>query len=691
MTQTPTDRRHLPMAGLTHGNRNPVTCHLRCGDACSFTPPNTTDNDYFRDVATRALSRRRTLGLAGAGAVALGVAATTASPAAARPGRRIAGKPGGKYPHTKPTKPGKPPRSRLLFTPVAPQPADTDSVGVPAGYSWDTIVRWGDPILPGAPAFDASNQTQESAEGQFGYNCDYLDIIETNSKGTRALLVANHEYTNEEIMFPPDADPETVVRVALASHGMSVVELRRAKRGDAWSYVPGAAKNRRITAETPFTFDGPVRGSALLRTAEDPRGVTVRGTLNNCAGGTTPWGTVLSGEENFNQYFLAAGTDVRESRYGLGPTQDTRGWRNVDERFDATSEGYRNEPHRFGWIVEVDPTDPTSTPVKHTAMGRFKHEGANVIVNEDGHVVAYMGDDERFDYVYRFVSRKKIRKGNSPGARRHNLTLLSEGDLSVAKFIGDGLEDGVSDGIGRWLPLTRAGRSMVAGMSLEEVLVFTRLAADKAGATKMDRPEDVEPNLVNGHIYVACTNNTDRGKAGKEGPTEPNPRNANKDGHVVEMIPHKGDHTDERFRWNLLLICGDPGTAGTYFGGYEGPVSPISCPDNVAFDSVGNLWVSTDGQPSSTSRCDALFKVPVTGPQRGRVQQFLSVPAGAETCGPVIRDTDGEGSVFVAVQHPGDGGTWEAPTSFFPDYVSGSPGRGELKGPRPSVIQVRRR
>ena len=205
--------------------------------------------------------------------------------------------------------------------------------------------------------------------------------------------------------------------------------------------------------------------------------------MNNCAGGTTPWGTVLSGEENFNQYFRATGTDVKETRYGLSATQDARNWRSIDPRWDATTADYAHEPNRFGWVVEVDPSDPTSTPVKHTAMGRFKHEGANVIVNRDGHVVAYMGDDERFDYLYRFVSRDRMQPGKSSRARRHNLTLLSEGDLSVARYAGDGLDDGVSDGTGEWIPLTRGGRSMVPGFSVEEVLVYTRLAADAVQPT----------------------------------------------------------------------------------------------------------------------------------------------------------------------------------------------------------------
>ncbi|RYC03316.1 PhoX family protein [Nocardioides zhouii] len=657
----------LPMAGKTHGNRSAVTCHLRCGDACSVAAPNTTETSYFRDVAATALSRRSVVGT-GVTVAALAAMSTT-SPAAAVPGGAAPGRP-----------------RQLPFTPIDPPARTLDAMRVPVGYRWDAILRWGDPILPGAPAFDPANQTPEAQAAQFGYNNDYLDIIETSRAGTSALLVCNHEYTNENIMFPVGTPAETLIRTVWAAHGMSVVELTRRKRGDVWTYVPGARLNRRITLDTLFTVDGPAAGSPLLMTKADPTGRSVRGTMNNCAGGTTPWGTVLSGEENFNQYFKATGgaSTTPEGRYGLGAGGDGRNWRSVDPRWDATTADYKNEPNRFGWIVEVDPTDPTSTPVKHTAMGRFKHEGANVIVNSDGHVVAYMGDDERFDYVYRFVSRDTMRPGNSPKARAHNLQLLSNGDLSVARFTGDGLADGVSDGTGEWIPLTRGGVSVVPGFTTEQVLIYTRLAADAVKPTKMDRPEDVEPSLHSGRIYVACTNNTSRTALQVD---EPNPRPANKDGHVVEMIPTDGNHTVDTFSWNLILICGSPG-AGTYFGGYTGPVSPISCPDNVAFDSEGNLWISTDGQPSSIGLNDGLFKVPVEGPERGRVQQFLAVPAGAETCGPVIHDL--EGSVFVAVQHPGEDGSYAAPQSRFPDYVPGgsTPAAGQFAGPRPSVVQV---
>jgi len=683
VTVAPEHRRDLPMAlpmtGRTHGNRSAVTCRLRCGDACAKPVANTSENEYFRDVASRALGRRSVLaGMAGV-ALSATVAPGLVAPAAAAPipsGVARGGR-GGPSP--------------LRFAPIAPVAPDVDTVTVPEGFSWDPVIRWGDPILADAPVFDPLQQSPRSQAAQFGYNCDYLDVIEMNGSGTRALLVANHEYTNEEIMFPPDEDPANVVRTAWAAHGMSVVELRRRRRGKAWTYVPGARLNRRITLDTVFQMDGPAAGSELLRTAADASGRRVRGTMNNCSGGTTPWGTVLSGEENFNQYFHATGTSPEEVRYGLGEG-DEREWRTVDPRWDATTPDYANEPNRFGWVVEVDPSRPHSTPVKHTAMGRFKHEGANVVVAANGHVVAYMGDDERFDYVYRFVSRDRFRRGHGRAAARHNRHLLSHGDLSVARFSGDGLEDGVSDGVGTWIPLTRNGRSMVPGFSVDEVLVFTRLAADAVHPTKMDRPEDVQPNLHNGRVYVACTNNTDRGMPGKQGPTEPNPRPENKDGHIVEIVPRHGDHTARRFSWNLVLVCGEPGTAGTYFGGYDGAVSPIACPDNLAFDSVGNLWVATDGQPSSLGHSDGLYKVPLAGAERGHVQQFLAVPTGAETCGPVVHDQDGHGRVFVAVQHPGEDGSWEAQLSRFPDYVppQGRVPRGEFAGPRPTVVQVSR-
>jgi secreted PhoX family phosphatase len=487
-----------------------------------------------------------------------------------------------------------------------------------------------------------------------------------------------------------DANPtEEQVKIGWAAHGFSVVVVQK----DFWSgkLVPQLDRhyNRRITVTTEFAFDGPAAGSNFLKTSVDTSGRKVFGTFGNCSGGVTPWGTILSGEENFDGYFANSGPvgDARVVRYGKLSAATVRKWERFDKRFDIAKEP--NEFNRFGWVVEIDPKDPNSTPVKHTALGRFKHEACTIRVAKDGRVVAYMGDDERFDYIYKFVSSGKIKNGDSPRAREHNKKLLSDGTLYVAKFTGDSPvseidgtgklpSDGEFDGSGEWLPLVSGNKSFVEGFTAEEVYVFTRLAADKAGATKMDRPEDIEPNPHNGRVYAALTNNTDRGVlAGKEGPTEINPRVGNKHGHVLEWEEQRNDPTATRFSWKLFLLCGDPASPDTYFGGYDKTqVSPISCPDNVAFDKKGNLWISSDGNALKSN--DGLFAVPVEGKYRGRVKQFLTVPKGAETCGPVVTDD----FVLVSVQHPGEltGANADNPLSHWPD--------GGTSQPRPAVVAI---
>ncbi|HEY5882064.1 MAG TPA: alkaline phosphatase PhoX [Nakamurella sp.] len=381
--------------------------------------------------------------------------------------------------------------------------------------------------------------------------------------------------------------------------------------------APGAPRPPATMISAPAPADGPSAGAPMLRTKNDPSGITVLGTFANCSGGTTPWGTVLSGEENFQGYFRTSGAFPPDKRYGLQDKATTYGWEEVDARFDARGAGHETEPNRFGWIVELDPFRPDEPPVKHTALGRFKHEGANVMVGRSGHVAAYMGDDERFDYVYRFVSRNRMRSGTGSGARAHNKTLLSQGSLYVARFTGnspadqiDGSgslpADGAFDGTGEWLPIVVDGFSHVPGFSAEQA-----------------------------------------------------------------------------------LVCGDPADPGTYFAGFpRDRVAPISCPDNIAFDSRGDLWIATDGAPSTLGHCDGLFHMPLSGRDRGHLRQFLAVPREAETCGPVIRDA--EGTVLVAVQHPGEDGTFADQHSFFPDYVAdgAAPAPGQWRGPRPSVVQV---
>jgi secreted PhoX family phosphatase len=691
--------RRLPMAGLTRGKRSPVTCHLKCDDACARPAPNPSDGPTFREVASAVFSRRSLLRGAGAGALIMLGGALGAPAAAAAPfGSSTAGPTGSGGGAVR--GPG-----RLRFAGIAPVPADVDALTVPEGYRWATVVRWGDPLFDAAETFDAAAQTPQRQARQFGYNNDYLDLIPIPGRGDReALLVANHEYTNAPIMFPPAASAEerqNQRRVTKAAQGMAVVHVRRDAVGQPWRVVVGSRYNRRITADTPISLDGPIAGAPILRTKDDPSGTTVLGTFANCSGGTTPWGTVLSGEENFQGYFRTSGAFAADKRYGLTDKATTYGWEEVDPRFDARGAGYETEPNRFGWIVELDPFSPDQPPVKHTAMGRFKHEGANVIVGRSGHVGAYMGDDERFDYVYKFVSTNRMKSGSGSAARQANKSLLSSGSLYVARFTGnspadqiDGSgrlpADGAFDGTGEWLPIVVDGVSQVPGFNAEQALVYSRLAADQLGATRMDRPEDVQPSPVTGKVYVVCTNNIDRGKAGaKEGATEVNPRTPNRDGHIVEITEDGGDLRSRTFTWSVVLVCGDPAAAGTYFAGFPHElVAPISCPDNIAFDSRGDLWIATDGAPSTLGHNDGLFHMPLSGADRGYLRQFLAVPREAETCGPVIRDA--EGTVLVAVQHPGEEGTFAAPHSYFPDYVAqgADPGPGQWRGPRPSVVQV---
>ncbi|QFZ23865.1 PhoX family protein [Saccharothrix syringae] len=680
-SSTDRGRRLLPLLPNHPLGRSAVTCKFRCGDACAHEAPNTSGNTYFGDVVGEVVRRRgllkagAVLAVAGAGAGLVG-----AGTAAAAPHRDVdvdVDLGGGRR------------KDGLNFTAVTPN--TEDRVVVPDGYEQGVVIRWGDPVVPGAPAFDFDRQTAAAQAKQFGFNNDFCGLVPLGH-GDRWLMVSNHEYTTESAMFKgwtADTTTREQVEIAWAAHGMSVVLVERDRRSGRLVAKVDRQYNRRITLKSEFRLTGPAAGSALLKTSADPTGTLVLGTMNNCAGGVTPWGTILSGEENFNQYFANAGTVTdatakqRLSRYGLSGGASQRRWEKFDERFDVAREP--NEVNRFGWVVEVDPLDPTSTPVKHTALGRFKHEGANVIIARDGRVVAYMGDDERFDYMYKFVSDEKYKPGNSRYAREHNKKLLDKGTLYVAKFTGDSPAaevdgtgrlpaDGEFDGRGEWIPLASGDRSFVPGFTAEEVYVFTRLAADAVSPTKMDRPEDVEPNPRNRRVYAALTNNTDRGKAGKEGPTEPNPRPNNRHGHVLELEDHR-DNTATTFSWRLLLVCGDPNTADTYFGGYDkSQVSSISCPDNVAFDSRGNLWISTDGNALGSN--DGLFAVPVEGRYRGRVKQFLTVPRGAETCGPVVEDD----FVLVSVQHPGeiDGASADNPLSHWPD--------GGATQPRPAVV-----
>jgi secreted PhoX family phosphatase len=623
-------------------------------DAAAVNP---SDNPTFESVLATYLSRRRFL----ASTAAAGLAAVAGG---LRGPRTAAAQASG-------------------FVPVAA--SSEDRIIVPAGYRTQVLIRWGDPVFGDAPAFDPRAQTAAAQTRQFGYDNDfigYLPLPYGSDSSTRGLLGVNHENARSEIMWPGwdgkhESKTREMVEVELAGHGFTIVEIARSPSGE-WAVVKDSPLNRRITGTTPMAIRGPAAGHPLMRTAGDPAGGLALGTLNNCAGGVTPWGTVLTGEENIQNYFAGSADDVADpgvkaglKRYGIGSgSRRYLAWGRHHDRFDLRVEP--NESHRFGWIVEIDPYDPTATPVKHTALGRFAHEGATVIVARDGRPVAYMGDDARFEYVYKFVAAGRL----DPNNRGANTHLLDSGILYAARF--------KDDGTGEWLPLVHGQGPLTDAngfRSQAEVVIHARRAADLLGATKMDRPEDVEPNPRSGRVYCVMTFNERRTAAQVDGA---NPRAGNKYGHIVELVEDGDDHTATRFRWGMFILAGDPRNPA-HKADYQGKVdvSPFAAPDNLAFDDAGRMWITTDGMDDALGPNDGVWVVDTDGPDRGRARQFLSSPAGCEVCGPAF--TPDNRTFFCAIQHPGltDKATYEKPGSRWPDNRPDMP-------PRPSVVAVYR-
>lgn len=578
---------------------------------------------------------------------------------------------------------------KLSFTPI--QPTQADAIVVPEGYESQVLISWGDPLFEGGPEFAAGKQSAEFQAQQFGFNCDFVGYfpLEDDKSG---LLAVNHEYTTGTDMFRDYAPgvKKFQADVEMAAHGGSVIEIK--KSGGRWSVVKSEKYNRRITAETEMKITGPAAGHKLMRTSADPKGKTVYGMLNNCSGGKTPWGTWLTCEENFNQYFANAALVENEelkalhARYGVSTGATGRQWEKFYDRFDTVKEP--NEANRFGWVVEIDPYDPTFVPKKRTSLGRAKHEAATCILAKDGRVVVYTGDDKQFDYVYKFVSKGKFDETN----RKANFDLLDEGVLYVAKFH--------DDGTGEWLELSM-NNPVLAGQFKNdgEILVKTRLAADAVGATAMDRPEDCQPNPVTGRVYLTMTNNSARTTLREDaGEVKANPRVPNPSGHIIEVDEAEGDHASTAFEWRIFLLCGNPeidlktkqkqlkpglDSKATFFAGYADPAAlgKVGSPDNIAFDGEGNLWIATDGQPSNAdigNPNDALHVVPTQGPDRGYLRQFLSGPKGCEVCGPEF--SDDFKTLFAAIQHPGEGGGFPNTISRWPD---------DKPYARPAVIAVK--
>jgi secreted PhoX family phosphatase len=566
-----------------------------------------------------------------------------------------------------------------------------DSVVVPDGYTAEPLAPWGEAVgIAGAmPAWkpDASNSAAEQAV-QMGMHHDGLAFYPLDGGTRRGLLAINHEYTDDGLLHPGGQTPWTLEKVkkAQAAVGISVIEIELLN--GRWQMVRPSRYARRITANTPIALAGPAAGHAMMKTGADPTGRTVAGTLANCASSATPWGTYLSGEEWWSNYFTAADTPTaHEKRWGIRRATWYR-WPELDERFDTVRNP--NEPNRFGWIVEVDPSDPTSMPVKRTALGRGAHEGAFVAVTKTRRAVVYSGEDTVFEYIYKFVSRDPIREA-SPGvsAAKANADLLDHGTLYVARFD--------ADGSGRWLPLVHAdllksGPLTVANGFADqgEVLIKTRQACDLLGGTPMDRPEWLAIDAKSGWVYCTLTNNADRGKPGKPGVDAANPRAGNLMGQIIRW-KEDGDFDGERFVWNHLLLAGDPANERAEDkGNIRGDA--FACPDTVAFDARGVLWIGSDIGGSRLNKGEmtrlgnnALLACDLAS---GEVRRFLTGPVGCEITG-ATWTPDGR-TLFVDIQHPGET-PGERNDPLQPRKLSNWPDFKPDGRPRSATIAIRRR
>jgi secreted PhoX family phosphatase len=520
-----------------------------------------------------------------------------------------------------------------------------DRIAVPEGYSAQVIAAWGEPVgLSGeSPAFkfDAANSAAEQ-EAQLGMHHDGIHFFAQNGS-TSGLLVMNHEYTDDGLLHADGMKTWTrdKVRKSQAAHGVSVIEVE--DKGGRWEIVKPSPWARRITANTPMAFGGPAAGHAMLRTAADPQGRRPLGTLNNCGSGITPWGTYLTCEENFIFYFNGGDTpSAHEQRWGLRKGGGGYRWHEHDERFDATK--HPNEPNRFGWVVEIDPFDASSTPVKRTALGRAAHEGATVAMTKDGRAVVYSGEDARFEYIYKFVSRDRMK----PGGAKANAELLDHGTLYVAKFDADGK--------GRWLALTQGQGPLTAANGFAdqgEVLIKTRQASDALGATKMDRPEWIDIDKQ-GWVYCTLTNNSNRGDGRGAGVDAMNPRANNTMGHIIRW-KDAGDFDGASFEWNHFVLAGDPANERAEAkGNVKGDA--FGCPDGLWTDARGVLWIQTDMSTSAMGKGDlarlgnnCMLAADV---RSGEIRRFLTGPAGCEITG-ATATPDGR-TMFINVQHPGE-------------------------------------
>ena len=566
---------------------------------------------------------------------------------------------------------------------------NTDTLVVPEGYVALPIAPWGEPVgVPGnMPAWraDGSNSAADQAV-QMGMHHDGIHFYALDGS-KRGLLVMNHEYTDDGLLHTDGFKTWSAekVRKSQAAHGVAVIEVEWREEGGkgSWQMVRPSPYARRFTAFSPFSLSGPAAGHALMRTSADPWGRTVLGTLNNCASGTTPWGTYLSGEENFAFYFDGGDQpDAHQQRWGIRKTGFYR-WPEHDERFNAAK--HPNEFNRFGWVVEIDPLDPTSTPVKRTALGRAAHEGAWIALTRDQRAVLYSGEDARFEYIYKFVTRDAVKPAaGGLSAAQANRELLDHGTLYVARFD--------ADGSGQWLPLVHGRGPLTPANGFAdqgEVLIKSRQASDLLGGTKMDRPEWIAIDQKSRDIYCTLTNNSSRGAKDMPGVDAANPRANNVMGQIIRWRDD-GDFDGLGLRWDHLVLAGDPANARAEAkGNIKGDI--FACPDGLLIDARGVLWIQTDMHASQMYKGElermANNQMLACDRNTGEIRRFLTGPVNCEITGATLTP-DGR-TMFINIQHPGETPTDRSdpaePTKFsnWPDYKAG--GR-----PRSSTVAIRR-
>ncbi|WP_259473896.1 PhoX family phosphatase, partial [Pseudomonas syringae] len=517
--------------------------------------------------------------------------------------------------------------------------ATADSISLPAGYTSSVLISWGQPLRAGGPAFDPSGKgTAQAQEVQFGDNNDGMCLFPMRGRKDRALLAINNEYTNYRYLFEHGKEPQSAeeVRKALAAEGVSVIEVQQ--KNGKWQFVQDSRYNRRVHGNTPIRLSGPAAGHEWLKTDADKTGTRVLGTFQNCSSGQTPWGTYLTCEENFTDCFGSSNPeqtfDAGMKRYGVVAASKEINWHPHDPRFDVAKNP--NEVNRHGWVVEIDPFDPESTPVKRTALGRFKHENAAFTQTRDGRAVVYMGDDERGEFIYKFISRDRIDRKN-PKANRD---LLDHGTLYVAQFdAGNGNPDHPK-GNGQWIELKygKNGLDAAAGFANQaEVLIHARLAASVVKATRMDRPEWIVVSPKDGQVYCTLTNNIKRGDEGQP-VGGPNPRAKNQYGQILRWREGGNNASAMAFEWDLFVVAGNPTVhAGTPQAGSSNinAQNMFNSPDGLSFDRSGRLWIQTDGDSSNKGDFAGMGnnQMLCADPASGEIRRFLVGPIGCEITG----------------------------------------------------------